>query len=247
MAAAASAYAQDDRPLWSGWYAGVNAGANWGNSSHHLLAAPNGGAVFIPPSDIAAIQQIGAGGGNPAGFAGGVEAGYNYRSGSILLGLETDGGFNNLEQKRFGTFQSAVVQPIFPPPAPAQVTIGQKTTTDWMWTLRPRVGYVTGPWLFYATGGMALADVKLTTSYSDTFMPTPHSGSASTTPTKVGWTAGAGIGYALTPRWSIKGEWLYVDLGRVSQSFPLQNGYAVINSSTQARTNVIRLGVDYRF
>src|SRR5215469_8847206 len=83
MAAAASASAQDETPVWSGFYVGVNAGANWGNSSHSLLAAPNGGPVFIPPSDIAAIQQIGASGGNPAGFAGGVEAGYNYRSGSI--------------------------------------------------------------------------------------------------------------------------------------------------------------------
>lgn len=229
-----------DKSDWSGWYLGVNAGGNWGNTDQKLFATPGNGTVVIPPADVGVISSLGSGGaGNPAGFAGGIEGGYDYRSTSVLAGIETDFGFLNLEQKRASTFQSGLL--ITPP---IMATVGQRTTTDWAWTLRPRLGYITGNWLFYATGGLALGDIKLTTSYSDT---TGRAASNERTQTKAGWTIGAGLGYAFAHNWSVKAEYLYADFGSISSTAVIPNGYGSVTSNARAKTNILRAGIDYHF
>jgi outer membrane immunogenic protein len=245
IAAALPASAQTtDKSNWSGWYLGATAGGNWGDGSHHFFGTSGNGALVLPPADVTSINALSTSKGNGAGFAGAIEGGYDYRSTSVLAGIETDIGFLNLDQSRSGTFQSAITQPIVPPPPPVNVTIGQKTTTDWLWTIRPRLGYITGNWLLYATGGLALADVKLMTAYSDT------AGNAATnshSSTKTGWTLGAGVGYALSHAFSIKAEYLYVDLGTVSSTAIIPNGYGSLTSTTEARSHLIRAGIDYHF
>jgi outer membrane immunogenic protein len=243
LALAGPALAQDEKPFWSGWYAGINAGGSWGNTDHRFLV--NG--ATIPPADVNNIILQGHNGGNPGGFTVGGEAGYNwmhkYGDGDFLYGLETDFDYLDMKATRTGTFTSAVS--INPPPATTpMVTVGQGTKADWLWTVRPRIGYATGPWLFYATGGLALADIKLTTNYSDTF---GHAGSASTSSTRAGWTVGGGIGYALSANWSIKAEYLYADFGNVSQSAVISGGYGTLTSENSPRTNIARVGIDYRF
>jgi outer membrane immunogenic protein len=254
MAGAAAAHAQDAAPLWSGWYVGANLGGTWGDTSHHLTATPGAGAVVIPPADASQISLIGSSNSNPGGFTAGGEGGYNwmfkYQDGGtainyVLVGLETDFDYLDLKQSRSGTFQSALmVNPA--PSTPVTATVSQGTKTEWIWTVRPRLGYATGSWLFYATAGLALSDIKLTTSYADTFSPA-NVGSASKTSTEAGWTAGAGIGYAISPTWSLKAEYLYASFGSVSQTAVISNGYGSITSSTDAKANIARVGVDYRF
>ena len=236
---------QDDTP-WHGWYAGVNLGGNWGHGSQHLTAAPGNGAVVIPPADIGVIQSV-IDKSNSAGFTGGIEGGYNYKykSSGLLLGFETDFDAMNLDQHVTKTFQPSLT--VNPPPAtPPTATVTQSLKTDWLWTLRPRIGWVTGRWLLYGTGGLAVGNVKQTASYADNLLP-PNSAILSRSDTQVGWVAGVGAGYAIGSNWSIKAEWLYADLGTVSASAATPGGYAVIGSSGQIRSNIVRVGVDYRF
>lgn len=248
LAVPAMAQSQTDSP-WDGWYLGVNLGGNWGHGAQHLTAAPGNGAIVIPPADISTINSL-VEKSNPAGFSGGIEGGYNYsyRSSGLVLGFETDFGFFNLDQKVSKTFQSAlqVSPPIIPAPPPPTATISQSLKTDWIWTVRPRIGWRTGRWLLYGTGGMALADVKQEVGYIDTFNPA-HVATFSKSATKVGWAAGLGAGFALTPNWSLKAEWIYTDLGTLSASASTPNGYAVIGSSGKISSNIVRAGVDYRF
>ena len=236
---------QDDSP-WHGWYVGINLGGNWGHGSQHLSAAPGNGVTVIPPADISAINSL-VEKSNPAGFTGGIEGGYNYsyRSSGLLLGFETDFGAFNLDQKVSKTFQSAlqVNPPINPAPT---ATISQNLKTDWLWTVRPKVGWEFGRWLVYGTGGLALADVKQAVAYSDTSNPA-HLANFTKSGTQVGWAAGVGAGYAISHNWSIKAEWLYTDLGTISGSAATPNGYAVFSSSAKIRSNLVRAGVDYRF
>ncbi len=67
-----------------------------------------------------------------------------------------------------------------------------------------------------------------------------------------GWTAGAGLEYAIASNWSLKTEWLYVDLGRqnyainafggaIAEGFP-----ANFTASSASATHLIRTGVNYR-
>jgi outer membrane immunogenic protein len=132
-------------------------------------------------------------------------------------------------------------------------------------TLRARLGFV--PFdshiLFYATGGLAYGHVESSTTYSQSgclffgcASPTGATGSASSE--RVGWTAGGGIEYAVTPNWSFKTEYLYYDLGTMSYAlspstftFPGFGGLhsAITNTTASARFDgsIVRAGVNYRF
>jgi outer membrane immunogenic protein len=74
---------------------------------------------------------------------------------------------------------------------------------------------------------------------------------ASSSSTKAGWTVGGGVEWAFAPQWSVKAEYLYVDLGSVSYTsadsnpgvFPL----ATIVHDHSFTENIARLGVNYRF
>ncbi|MEM9965530.1 MAG: TonB-dependent receptor [Asticcacaulis sp.] len=95
-------------------------------------------------------------------------------------------------------------------------------------TLRGRLGYGFDRTLVYATGGLALVtETQSRTQYRSLFIRTFDAGDA-TTPwftetrkaTRTGWTLGGGAEYALSDRWSFKGEYLYADFGDKRFVFP---------------------------
>jgi outer membrane immunogenic protein len=107
-----------------------------------------------------------------------------------------------------------------------------ETKNNWLATARGRLGY--GGfynWLPYLTGGAAFGDIKAT------------QGAASVTTTKLGWAVGAGVEYAFMGNWSAKVEYLYADLGKAN--CPTVTCGADID--VKFNTNIVRLGVNYRF
>ena len=77
-----------------------------------------------------------------------------------------------------------------------------------MGTLRGRVGYAPGNWLFYATGGFAWAYDQLTMTQLD------NSGTTdSPFLWRLGWAAGAGVEMPLAPNWTAGLEYLYTRYG----------------------------------
>ena len=123
---------------------------------------------------------------NDNGITVGGTVGYNWQfDPHWLIGAEGDFGWMGLDQSA--------------PEWNDTVTVGQKA--DWYGTARLRFGYVAGPSLFYVTGGGAFVHLN------DTF------GSTTNSETKSGWTAGAGIETKLSRSWSMKTEYLYVDVG----------------------------------
>jgi outer membrane immunogenic protein len=243
---AAPAAAQDQ--TWTGFYIGANLGADWGDTSLKSTIGPGTGPIVLPPVDVAQINQTAADDGNKSGFTGGVQLGYNYQMGSWLFGIETDYGFIDLDQHRTNTYQSAVVvsPPITPAPPVPTYTLDQRVQADWIWTVRPRLGYASGPWMVYATGGIATSKIKLETKYSDTRIP-PNSGELDESDTKTGWVLGFGGAWAFTPNWSVRGEYLYADFGHVDDSFTTANGFATLASEAKVKANFLRIGVDYKF
>src|SRR5204863_6699629 len=119
--------------------------------------------------DITAINaNLSHDSGNHTGFTGGIEGGYNYVSGNWLFGIEADWVLLSTKSRETRTYTSLISQPIIPPPPPTTYSFTQKADTNWMVSLRPRIGIISGPWLFYGTGGVAWADVKARIEYSDT-------------------------------------------------------------------------------
>lgn len=232
--------AAQDTP-WNGFYIGANVGGSKADTHLKMKAASGNGTVIMPPGDTALINAVGSTKDNDTGFSGGIQGGYNYQVDSWVFGLETDVGFYDMGQSRSKTFQSPLL--ITPP---INFTVEQKIKTDWIWTLRPRIGYATDSWMIYGTAGVAVSEIKLSTSYRDT-RATPITASNSESDTKTGWTAGLGGAYALNPNASIRGEWLYTNLGTIKSQTTVGANYATLSSEADTRGNLIRIGLDYRF
>jgi len=114
--------------------------------------------------------------------------------------------------------------------------------TDWYGTARLRGGYVTGPSLLYLTAGGAFVHVR------DEFGGNLSTvGSTYSTFTTASWTAGAGIETKLSPNWSTKTEYLYIDGGSTHNFIANPRGVAGVPSSFDHNFHVIKTGLNYRF
>jgi outer membrane immunogenic protein len=202
----------------------------------------NGPGTFFALGNIPAINSNGLGSVNPQGFTGGVQAGYNWQSGATVLGVETD--FNY-----FGTKGSRSATATYTFNAPTGYTINQEVKTTWLFTARPRLGLAANNWLFYVTGGLTVTNLKYNNTYVETFYPSAQDGSVSKT--KLGWTAGIGVEYALLNSWSVKAEYLHVDFGSVSSAVPIVvvpgGNTAPFSNSANLRSEIVRLGVNKKF
>ncbi len=202
-------------PGWTGFYAGLNAGAAFGDSRTTFSIAG-----FQPPSFDTPLR----------GAIGGAEAGYNWQTGPLLLGLEADFDVSGLRGSRTAPC----------PPLCGASAASYTQKLPWFGTLRPRIGYSVGNWLLYATGGYALAqlDTNATAAFGSFFAADNRS------ETRNGWTLGGGVEVAFAPHWTAKIEYLYVDLGSNTTTFLAA---PPISNKSRLDSNVIRTGVNYRF
>jgi outer membrane immunogenic protein len=153
-------------------------------------------------------------------FVGGT-LGYNLQTGSFVWGLEADVQASWMDGLNMG----AAGTPCAPPN-------GCETKNTWFGTGRGRIGYAWDRFLPYITGGAAFGNIKMT----------PNSLVAEDK-TNLGWAVGAGVEWAFWSNWSAKVEYLYMDLGSVTC------GAAACGVDTDVswKTNLVRLGVNYRF
>ena len=188
------------QPTWAGFYIGLNAGGVWSTTDINWDPNPAG---FGPGTDV--LRQGTSGRLKTSGFTGGGQIGLNKQFENLVFGIEADLQYTGLN----GTRAGGVFIP--PPSIPTVDTFTQSMESKWLGTLRGRLGVAFGSLLPYATGGLAIARV----SYSDfgLFPFLPSSNTASSGETRAGWTLGGGAEWKFAPRWSVKAEYLYVDLG----------------------------------
>jgi outer membrane immunogenic protein len=239
----APAYIQPAGYNWSGFYVGLNAGAAFGRAHDQTTNVLTPGGYFLATS-IPVIASAGDQHTNKVGFTGGIQAGYNWQINNTVLGLETD--FNYM-----GVKASTTSGAVYPCCAPTSFTINQSAKTDWLYTMRPRLGWATNNWLLYVSGGLAVTQIKGDFSFSDT--NSAASESASISKTKAGWALGGGVEYGMAGPWSLKVEYLHVDFGSVATTssnlmtvvgpFPM----SVFTHSIKVSDDIVRLGLNYRF
>ncbi len=216
---------------WSGFTIGGNAG-------YGLARDPNALAVTQAfPGFVGFDERFDL---SPRGYLGGGQAGYNWQIASWVLGVETDieGSIQKDSQTCIGGCDLVNANSI--------ISVEQKLT--WFGTTRARLGYAFGPSLIYATGGVGYGTVKdqvkdVTNGFPLVTFDFNH--------TRVGWAAGAGIETKadmfglLGPNWTLRTEYLYLDLGNVSDSFAYFG--VPFTMSGSVHEHIWRTALNYRF
>jgi outer membrane immunogenic protein len=115
----------------------------------------------------------------------------------------------------------------------------------------------TNPLLLYVTAGLAYGHTSTSASFIEqaSLDPTFDAGATgSINAWRVGWTLGGGVEWMVAPRWSIKGEYLYYDLGSVTVNNTMiaTNGFVPFFGVTTAseasyRGSIARGGISYHF
>jgi outer membrane immunogenic protein len=236
---------------WTGGYVGFNLGGTWNDSRADvfptgcfLSSVTCGGGPANNPirSDSNRLNQ--------AAFTGGVQAGYNWQRDRWVFGVEGDINYNGVNDG------VAVARPLVAPLAGTMLH-AETDKLQWFGTVRGRAGITATPnFLIYATGGLAFGQVKSATAVAFTTTPDTYAGSLDDT--RFGWTVGGGGEWMFAPNWSVKAEYLYVDLGKASYADACVN-VAVCGSPPQVapgasyqtdlrvREHVARVGVNYHF
>lgn len=163
---------------WTGFYLGGNLGYQWGQVTNSTA--------------------------DPAGGLFGVQTGYNWQSGQLVVGAETDLQVSNADD----------------------TASSRKFFNSWFGTARGRLGYAMNNVLLYGTGGLAYGDLELIT------------GGRSESRSAFGWTLGAGAEVGLTPNWTAKVEYLFIDLADKKYFTGSRHGFD---------SSVLHAGVNYRF
>ena len=158
-----------------------------------------------------------------AGFIGGGQIGANVQFNALVLGVEGDFTWTSLLR---GSGSDSAGDTI-------------NTSPQWTSTVTGRIGAAFDRLLIYGKGGLALAEDN--SSLTDTF------GNASNTSfLRTGWTAGAGLEYALTRNWSAKIEYDYLDFGSQAMSFTTP-ALGTVTPSASLNVQEIKAGLNFRF
>jgi outer membrane immunogenic protein len=267
-------------PMWTGFYAGLNAGYNFGTNSNAYsqnLGQPwfsktTGELVF---NNSTALSMDMAKPNNQSGFIGGGQIGYNYQWGNnFVVGFETD--FQGTTTNGRSSGIGAAIAPVnstnqgildFSSSSLGGTTV--QAGVNWLGTVRGRAGYLFMPTLLvYGTGGLTYGNVyanvhqtaletqgvnlagDIGTVYANWY------GQGQQSQTRTGWNAGGGFEWMFMPNWSVKGEALYWDLGRINvqtASLGLQQGGGELPNTGWGRTSVsysgviARAGINYHF
>jgi outer membrane immunogenic protein len=236
VAASASAFAADlpsRRPppvftpvplfTWTGFYVGGDVGYAWGYNTTDSSVA-DGITGSAPYSS------------KPNGEIGGVHVGYNYQINQFVIGIEGDvvgSNFNNTGNGYFTNVDGGPVAGVY-----------TSTRIPIEGSIRGRLGYAWDRALFYVTGGAAFGDIEH--QYND---PYDEIGDPNNyRKTKVGYTVGGGVEYALSNNWSVRGEYRYTDYGHMTD-YALSNDF--VSGTTPFDNHVqehrVTVGFSYKF
>jgi opacity protein-like surface antigen len=208
---------------WTGFYVGGFLGANTGTSSINITGVTR--------------PRIG-------GIIGGGEAGYNWQLGNYVVGIEADGGPTNTHGSRACGINTGLGFTSF--------FFTCKDDFDWIATVAGRLGVAWDRALIYVKAGGAFTTENFTASciggplnaaVPSCFNPAGALSNGFTASNdKFGFVGGFGSEFALSPYWSAKTEFTYIDFGK--DSVRASDGTFVRLNTWVAEAKV---GVNYHF
>lgn len=165
------------------------------------------------------------------GFYIGGHAGYGWSSGSDGVGaIDTSGVLGGGQAGYNYQFANNLVVGLEADLSAADLSGrlgGVSTSVDTLGSVRGRLGYAAGRFMPYVTGGFAFGNQTVDVLGIDQ------------SKTLTGWTAGAGLEYALTDHWTARSEYLYTDLG--------SKFYDALGAQAGATSQTVRAGINFKF
>jgi outer membrane immunogenic protein len=236
---------------WTGLYIGANGGWRGNMDPTVAFSAVGPLANFVGPGSPIGLSTSG-------GAIGGFQVGYNYRvNRTWVAGIETDFDFAHMGSNGSSLNFAAA-------DGTSQFMSDASEKLEWFGTVRARLGYLwSNNFLVFASGGVAYGDVAQSANYNNLSVgafgvggdpglclghgATCFAGTSSHV--AVGWTAGAGLEYALSSQWTVKAEYLYVDLGGTSLVMSPTSPSISFDVARFSPTafHVARAGINFRF
>jgi outer membrane immunogenic protein len=233
---------------WTGPYIGANAGLVSVRSSE--TSRVNCGS-FIPDyfncGNQGVVDANGTGSTTSSRAASGLEGGYAWQFGKWVIGLDT--GYGGFRAKASRTSTSAYLAVAPGVPFVTQTSLD----ADGSLTSRARIGLLPIPTVqIFGAGGVVSSNITMANRFRDYNSKAFGSGAGSSATNKMGWTAGAGAEWNVSPHWSTRVEYAYASFGHIivtsvvnTPLYPDANSF--LATETRLTAGVWRLGVDYRF
>jgi outer membrane immunogenic protein len=216
---------------WTGFYVGIHAGYSWGRWDGDLTFDPGTGPIAVFDPSHRTIDAH--------GWLAGGQIGFNYQLNSLVFGLEADASWTNL--KGNGSFNTI----------PGDFNWAIENQLDWFGTVRGRAGVAVNNFLFYGTAGVAFGQTKAHQVVTNIIPCCLVTAVSSASENHIGWTAGGGVEWMYSRNWSVKAEYLYVDLGSADYRFVgttfVGTPHTTDSFPADLTFHVVRLGVNYRF
>jgi high affinity Mn2+ porin len=215
---------------WTGFYVGGHVGLALGNSNWTANATTPGAPQVAGSLSMYESPNVFYESGS---WLMGIQGGYNYMlHNRVVLGVEADATFPTF-QDLSGLSTGGITN--FNSPTLGAVSYSEVMLSSG--TLRARIGYAPGNWLFYATGGLAW------TYDSQDLMQLGPGVDESRLLWRFGWAAGGGVEVPIAPSWTVRGEFLWMGLPTQTVNYPL-SGQRI---SSDLALEQFRLGLNYRF
>lgn len=222
-----------DRPDWSGWYAGIHLGAASGGfhmPMHGKVTTPNNTYALDTDASLSSV-----------GFIGGAQGGYNYVfPEGWLIGLETDISGSTTDTRARGTT---------PVNSTVDAQVMAHSSLPFIGTARLRGGYILpSNALVFGTAGFAYGGIGINQEATATTSQETVQTSVNPFSVRTGWTAGAGVEIAVGDGLTLRTEYLYVDLGEhtlINTSFATPYASGSVDSRASAHAHLARIALNY--
>jgi outer membrane immunogenic protein len=214
---------------WTGVYVGGQIGYAWGAGNFEDSGFDPRTRTFISGT----LDN------NPNGVVGGAHVGYQYQFNQWVLGIEGSVDGTSLTNTAVATF----------PVAFRRSTLSTQTSSDVQGSIRGKIGFTWDRLLIYGTGGVAFGGFNTDFVLAAPKFVPPIFATANTSSTRVGWTAGGGLQYAVTNNWWVFAEYRFTDFGTLRDNF-LANELPVdafFNGNRRLQENQVQVGFSYRF
>lgn len=199
---------------WSGFYAGAQAG------------------YLLSDNDLRVTTEFAfRSSPDPKTFGIGAQAGYRHQyANGIVIGVEGDLNWLN-GARGTSTYFAGTVNG-------GALGINEH---NWDASARLQLGYAMGRWLPYVTGGVSFLNEDGCAAEAST--PGACVAETGFRSTRTGWTAGAGLAYAITGNLIAHAEYRYADYGSKSYVTPRFRS----RTSSDLQTSKILVGLSWKF